>query len=490
MEPTMGPVHPRIIVAGLSGDAGKTLVSLGLALMARERGLPVRGFKKGPDYIDAAWLGWATGEPARNLDTFLMGVDGARGQFLRHALPDDLNLIEGNRGLYDGVDAEGSHSTAALARSLRAPVLLVVDGTKVTRTVAACVYGCQKLDPDLWIAGVVINRVSGARHEGVVRDAIESVCRLPVLGVLPKTHGGGLVPARHLGLVPPEEFGDCAALGRRVREFVASRLAFDQIVAIARGALTVDAVRGRPPDGVEGRGLRIGYLRDAAFTFYYPENLEAIEASGACLVPLSALADTALPEDLDALYIGGGFPETHAWPLAANRTFLASVRSRADSGLPIYAECGGLMLLSRGIAWRGDFWPMAGVLPFAVQVCAEPQGHGYTELSVDRENPFFATGSVLRGHEFHYSRIVPDGEVPPTVCRMRRGTGSCDGRDGIVAGNVWASYTHLHAVSAPAWERGLLGAAREHASSRGADGAAISRRLGERGGAGPAPASS
>jgi len=464
--PNSGPVRPRVVVAGLSGDAGKTLVAVGLALAARRRGLLVRGFKKGPDYIDAAWLRWATGQPARNLDSFLMGVDGVRAQFLRHALPDGVNVIEGNRGLYDGVDAAGTHSTATLAKALRAPVVLVVNATKVTRTAAACVLGCQALDPDVWIAGVVLNHVGGSRHERVLREAVESTCRLPVLGVLPKIPGETFMPSRHLGLVPPEEHGDCETLERRMHQFVAGRLAVDDILAIARQAPDVDAGGGRRAETVSGSGLKIGYLRDAAFTFYYPDNLEAIEVSGARLVPISALADTGLPGDLDALYVGGGFPETHAARLTANQTFLASLRDQAEAGLPIYGECGGLMLLSRGIAWRGVFSPMAGVLPFSVEMCVQPQGHGYAEMFVDGENPFFPAGVSLTGHEFHYSRIVPDGDLPTTACAMRRGTGSCAGRDGIVQKNVWASYTHLHAVSSPEWADGLLRAARRHAESR------------------------
>ncbi len=464
--PNSGPVRPRVVVAGLSGDAGKTLVAIGLVLAARRRELLVRGFKKGPDYIDAAWLRWATGEPARNLDSFLMGADGVRAQFLRHALPDGLNVIEGNRGLYDGVDAAGTHSTATLAKTLRAPVVLVVDATKVTRTAAACVLGCQTLDPGVWIAGVVLNHVGGNRHERILREAIETACGLPVLGVLPKISGETFLPSRHLGLVPPEEHGDCETLERRVHQFVAGRLALDQILAIAGRAPEVEAGCDRRSEAISGRGLKIGYLYDAAFTFYYPENLEAIEASGARLVPISALADTGLPGDLDALYIGGGFPETQAARLTANQTFLANLRERAESGLPIYGECGGLMLLSRGIAWRGAFSPMAGVLPFAVEVCVQPQGHGYAELFVDRENPFFGPGVTLTGHEFHYSRIVADNELPATACAVRRGTGSYGGRDGIVQKNVWASYTHLHAASSPEWASGLVRAARRYAASR------------------------
>jgi len=196
---------PRLVVAGLSGDSGKTLVSLALLLLAREAHIEVAAFKKGPDYIDAAWLTWASGLPARNLDTFLMGFPKAVGSFARHALPGGLNIVEGNRGLYDGSDARGTHSTAELAKALKSPVLLVINATKVTRTLAASVLGCQKLDPEVQIAGVILNQVSGVRHERVLREAIESVSGVPVLGVLPRAPGDALLPERHLGLVTPQE---------------------------------------------------------------------------------------------------------------------------------------------------------------------------------------------------------------------------------------------------------------------------------------------
>jgi cobyrinic acid a,c-diamide synthase len=212
--------------------------------------------------------------------------------------------------------------------------------------------------------------------------------------------------------------------------------------------------------------LRIGFLRDSAFTFYYPENLEALESSGCEVVAVEALAAAGLPAGLDALYIGGGFPETHAAALAANEIFLASLRERARQGLPIYAECGGLMLLSRSIIWKGRKHRMAGVLPFDVEVCASPQGHGYADLAVDSPNPFFAQGTVLRGHEFHYSRILLDGAPPPTAFSVSRGEGCFGRRDGVIAGNVLASYIHLHAAATPEWAAGLVTAARRPVDHR------------------------
>jgi len=450
---------PRLAVAGLSGESGKTLVSLALLFEAGRKEIPVRAFKKGPDYIDAAWLGWASGRPARNLDTYLMGFDRVARSFARNGIPSGLNLIEGNRGLYDGLDARGTHSTAELAKLLRAPVVLVVNGTKVTRTAAAPVLGCQKLDPEVWIAGVILNQVAGSRHERVMREAIETACQVPVLGVIPRAPEGILLSTRHLGLVTPREFAGRDALARNLLDHVASHLEFDRLLAIARRAPPLESPALPAPRSDTGGEVTIGYLNDSAFSFYYPENLEALRAGGARLAPISALAADTLPVELDALYIGGGFPETHAQELSENSGLLGSIRRAARTGLPVYAECGGLMLLSRALTWRGFRYPMAGVFDFEVVVCDMPQGHGYTELLVDRPNPFFALGTHLKGHEFHYSKIVLDGPEPLTACAVRRGSGCFDGRDAVVSGNVWAAYTHLHALATPEWAQAFMGQA-------------------------------
>jgi cobyrinic acid a,c-diamide synthase len=458
---------PRIVVAGLAGDSGKTLVSLGLLLLAGEAGLPVAAFKKGPDYIDAAWLTWASRRPCRHLDTYLMGPEKARLSFCAHAEAGGLNVIEGNRGIYDGFDASGTHSTAELAKLLGAPVLLVLNATKMTRTGAALVLGCQTLDPDVPIAGVILNQVSSRRHEQVLRQAVEASCGVPVVGMIPRAKGDAPLPGRHLGLVTPEEHPGIAALKENLLALVHSHLDVRRILEIARSAPALT----EPPDAQvvtpDGCGLKIGYLRDSAFTFYYPENLEAIERSRATLIPISALSEALLPDDLDALYIGGGFPETHGALLAGNQSFLRSVAQSAANGLPIYAECGGLMLLARALTWRGRRYPMTGVLPVAVEVCDAWQGHGYMRMVVDTPNPFFPVGIELRGHEFHYSHILPEGQMPPTACAVMRGTGSYPGRDGVILNNVWASYAHLHAVATPQWAVGLLAAARRHAGVTG-----------------------
>jgi cobyrinic acid a,c-diamide synthase len=463
---TAPSTQPRLVVAGLSGGSGKTIVSLGLLLAAQQRGLRVRGFKKGPDYIDAAWLGWATGGPVHNLDTFLMGFENVVASFTLNAVPGGLNLIEGNRGLYDGFDARGTHSTAELAKALRAPVVLVLDATKVTRTSAAMVLGCQRLDPGVNIVGVILNQVSGLRHEQVLREAVEITCGIPVLGAIPRMEKASLLAERHLGLVVPEEHSGAKSLRTTLEALFEGRLEFERLWRLSCLAPNLDPVVKTHPDLPEGKGLKLGYLRDSAFTFYYPENLEHLRAAGAELVPISALSASSLPDDIDGLYMGGGFPETHGEALSANKPFVASLGRAVGGGLPVYAECGGLMFLARAIVWQGRKYRMAGSLPFEVEVCAEPQGHGYTELFVDAPNPFFPQGLILRGHEFHYSRILPGTDLPNTACAVRRGVGAYHGRDGVIMGDLWASYTHLHALATPEWARGLLNAARRFAGTR------------------------
>jgi cobyrinic acid a,c-diamide synthase len=453
---------PRLLIAGLSGGSGKTIVTLGLLLLLRRAGIDVRAFKKGPDYIDPAWLAWASAHPARNLDAFLMGAEAVLASFARNSTPNGINLIEGNRGLFDGLDAEGTYSSANLAEILNAPIVLVLDTAKMTRTAAALVLGCQKLAPRASIQGVVLNRVSGQRHERILREAIESVCSIPVIGALPRLAENPL-PERHLGLVPPDEHQTMDHVENKLLAWVENSVDLDALLKIARSVPLLAAQADERAPLPDACGLRIGYLRDSAFTFYYPENLEELERGGAELIPISALQAAALPAGLHALYIGGGFPETHAHALSANASFLNSLRQACAAGLPVYAECGGLMLLARSLAWQGIRYPMANVFPIDVEAFATPQGHGYSELLVDAANPFFPQGVALRGHEFHYSRIVSDPGSVTSACAVVRGTGCFASRDGLVTHNVMAAYTHLHATATPQWASGILTAAHQFA---------------------------
>lgn len=459
----MSHLLPRVVIAGTGGDSGKTLVSLSLLAAWRARGHRVAAFKKGPDYIDRAWLAWASDMEARNLDQYLMPGPRILGSFAEAAAGARVSLIEGNRGLHDGLDAAGSYSTAELAKLLDAPVVLLLDATKTTRTAAAMALGCQQLDPDCRVAGVILNRVAGARHERVLTEAVTQVTGLEVLGVIPKKPElATLLPDRHLGLVTPSEHPDPEGLAKHLTAF-GDHLDLQGILELADGAPPLDPAQppfDDPPD--PGPTVRIGYFRDAAFTFYYPENLFALEHAGAELIPISALADTHLPP-VDGLYIGGGFPETQARALTENSALRGAVKAASEAGLPIYAECGGLMYLSESFTWLGETYPMAGVLPLRLAVENRPQGHGYMEVETEGSSPFLPAGIRLRGHEFHYSRVL-EGQAPETVYRVLRGTGTGQGQDGLRRANTVASYLHLHALGTPRWAKGLVAAARRHAS--------------------------
>lgn len=461
----MAQPFARLLIAGSGGDSGKTIVCLGLLAAWKEAGLPLRAFKKGPDFIDAAWLGWAAGGPGRNLDTYMMGPDRARAAFLARAAGDGLNLIEGNRGLLDGLDARGGHSSAALARLLDCPAVLVVNATKMTATAAAVAAGCRQLAPEVRLAGVILNQVGGARHEQVAREAVEALAGLPVLGALPRLDGQLLV-SRHLGLVPPAEHHPAEQMRRLLADALRRHVDLDRLLEIARGAPPLEAPSAADAAATPRAHVRIGYFSDSAFSFYYPENLEALAAAGAALAPVSSLRDARLP-DIDALYIGGGFPETHTEQLGANGSLLRDVREAARDGLPIYAECGGLMYLAESLEWQGERVPLAGALPLRVRMHDRPQGHGYCHAVVDAPNPLFAAGTELRGHEFHYSSITGGAAGLRTAYAVRKGRGSIGERDGIVQDNLMASYLHLHALGTPQWAPGLVQAAAARRAAAG-----------------------
>ncbi len=448
---------PRVMVAGLSGDAGKTLVCLGLVRALRARGMRVAAYKKGPDFIDAAWLGVAAGSPGRNLDTFLMPLDAIRGSLARAASAADIAVIEGNRGLFDGVDARGAHSSAELAKAIGAPVILVVDATKVTATVAALVLGCRTLDPALPLAGVILNRVATPRHERVIREALANI-GVPVLGAVPRLDDLQL-PSRHLGLVTVAEHPAAAGVVAALGEVIARHADLDGIIAAANGAPAVEAdVRAAEVPAAAAR-VRIGVLEDAAFMFYYPENLEALRAAGAELVTLSPLADGGLAA-VDLVYAGGGFPEVYAGELSRNRAFREALAAGVADGLPVWAECGGLMYLASSLVADGVAYPMAGTLPLVISFSGKPKGHGYVVARVDGTNPFVTEQTVMRGHEFHYSQIDGGAERVRSVLALERGVGIGGGRDGIVDKGVFASYTHFHALGTPEWAPAVVAAAR------------------------------
>jgi len=449
---------PRLTIAGLGGDTGKTSISVGLCRAWQKKGYKVIPFKKGPDYIDMGWLSRGAGHPCYNFDLFLMSKDQVLSSFALNTKQAEIAVIEGNRGLYDGMDIEGSVSTAELAKLLRSPVVLIVDCTKVTRTVAALVLGCQLFDPDVPIKGVILNRLGGGRHEALIRKSIERFCRLPVVGAIPRL-SHITFPGRHLGLVPHQEHSGAEDAISAAAETAARYIDMEQLWQIANQAPSLNFSAEEYPE-IAGEQLNVGVIRDSAFQFYYQENIEALKRAGAELIEFSALTDD-LPSQIDVLYIGGGFPETHAAALSANEKLRQAIKKAAEDGLPIYAECGGLMYLSDELTWEGKTYPMAGVLPISVGVSKKPQGHGYTIIEVDAPNPYFKTGQILHGHEFHYSHVLSMTEKDGVyfAFKIERGQGVINKMDGLCYKNVLATYTHLHALGTREWVDGIISTA-------------------------------
>ncbi|QTO40174.1 cobyrinate a,c-diamide synthase [Desulfovibrio desulfuricans] len=547
---------PRLCVSALSGGGGKTLLSLGLTRALAAQGHTVKPFKKGPDYIDAAWLTMAAGRPATNLDPYMLQPERLKALFA-HAMrktqaqsgvTEVLGMIEGNRGLFDGMDVAGSCSTAELARMLGCPIILSINCTKMTRTAAALVHGMTTFEPGLQFAGVVLNQVGTARHEALLRKVIEEYTDVAVLGALPRLKDNPL-PERHMGIAScgDDLSPEARAVLDKLGGFVAEHINLDAVMAAARAAAIADpwpeqtepfwstngavdaavgmAVKcfssaeapteapltdastpaensgGRLPDVQASMPVcrpRIAYVRDSALWFYYEENLEALERAGAELVRLEivgphsgvwpALRGEKPQHDeagaIDGLYLGGGFPEDCAADLSAS-PHLRTLAAWAGAGLPIYAECGGFMLLAQGIEREGVLWPMSNIFPVVAQFCGKPQGLGYVHGTVVEENPFFPKGLEILGHEFHYSRCCWQGAAPRHGLRLRKGQGmgreaepdgqkkgetakltSAPALDGLLRQNVWASYTHIFAPAVPCWAPNFVAAAARFAQGR------------------------
>lgn len=423
------------MIAGLRGSSGKTFVSLAIVALLRKRGFKVAVFKKGPDFVDSAWLTLASQVPCYTLDTYLADEKAVKNSFLAQMKNADIGIIEANRGLFDGMDAEGSYSSAQLAKLLGVPVVIVLDATKVTRTACAMILGCRVMDPALSIAGVVLNQVAGKRHEAVLRESITKITGVRVLGSIPKTEIK--LPERHLGLVMPGEHDSPVDVIEKLVEIAGQRIDLDGIVEVAG-----QVIAGDKEKEVSKKKVRIGILRDTSFQFYYPENLDELKRQGAELIEINALKEEKLPE-VSALYIGGGFPETMADALASNAPFKQSVFSAVEGGMPVWAECGGAMFLGKSVEFEGKRYPMVGVFPVEFGFSRKPQWHGYTELEVDKPNPFFDIGKTIRAHEFHYSFIKESSGIE-TIFQVKRGYGIDGARDGMIYKNTIALYSHLY----------------------------------------------
>lgn len=442
----------RLFISAAHKSSGKTTLSVGLAAAFARDGRRVQTFKKGPDYIDPMWLARASGRPCYNLDFNTQSRQEIEACFAVHAAGADLALIEGNKGLHDGIDLEGGDSSAALAKLMQAPVLLVIDVVGMTRGIAPLLIGYRQFDAGVTVAGVILNKVGPARQETKLRQAIERYTDIPVLGAI------GRAPAlrvdeRHLGLTPPSETAGFDRTIERIRAAVSEGVDLERVVAVARAATPLPPALPRAAAAL--RDVTIAVAQDSAFGFYYPDDFEALERAGARLVFFDALHDARLP-DADGLFIGGGFPETQAAQLAANAALRADVGRRIRAGLPTYAECGGLMYLTRSIRWRTEAYAMVGVIAADTLMGDQPQGRGLVVLEETDAAPWphgAAQHAALRipAHEFHYARLE---NLDPRTCfayRVVRGHG-IDGRhDGIVQGNVVASFSHLRDTARSHW---------------------------------------
>lgn len=462
----MSKDSPRIVIAGAGSGVGKTTVTLGLMAAFRKRGLKVQGFKAGPDYIDPSYHTAVTGRPSRNLDTWMLAPDTMREIFLRGSKGADLSIIEGVMGLYDGKDPLSDRgSTAEIANMLQSPVILVINIHSMARSAAAVVKGYQLFNPAVPIVGVIANRAGSEGHFRLVQAAIEQECGLPVLGWLSRDASIN-IPERHLGLIPAIERGETASLFARLAERIEKGVDLDQVQSLASTAPRLELPEKQlfaARVSVE-EPVTIAVARDAAFNFYYPENLELLAHGRARLACFSPLQGERVPEGADGLYIGGGFPEEFVRELSGNSEVKDSFRRKIAGGLPTYAECGGYMYLSRAIIDReGNVSPMVGLIPAVVQMKERLSALGYREVAAVTDNLLLKRGEKARGHEFHYSTLTKmDNFTSAYETSGRQGKQ----REGFVSENLLAGYTHLHFASNPAMAKRFILSCQKYRSRR------------------------
>jgi len=453
-----GAPMPRVFISAAHKSSGKTTLTLGLCAALHARRHAVQPFKKGPDYIDPLWLGMAAQQPCYNLDFHMMRHDEIEQQFARRAVGARISLIEGNKGLYDGLDLDGSNSNAALAKLLGAPVVLVIDARGMTRGVAPLILGYQAFDRDIRIAGVILNNLGGSRHESKLRAVIEHYTDVEVIGAV--QHDASMqIAERHLGLVPANEQDAARARIRHVGERVAAQVDLDRLLAIADSAPALNfptpAEAAAPAERV-----RIGIAHDQAFGFYYSEDLDSLRAANVELVELDTLHAQTLP-NVDGLIIGGGFPEMFMAALEANTSLRKQIRSAIEAGLPTYAECGGLMYLSKSLSWQGQTREMVGAVPGDTMMHERPVGRGYARLQPTGDDRWQETAPIP-AHEFHYSSLenLPADSI--YAYRVMRGHGIDGQHDGYQQNNLLAGYVHRRGTGAQGWIAPFLNQVRAH----------------------------
>jgi len=461
---------PRLVIAGTASNVGKTILTAGLIAAFKARGLTVQSFKVGPDYIDAAYLAHVSGRPCRNLDSWMLGEGALRQVLAQGVLGVDLALVEGMLGLFDGRGGNTDGSTADVARIIKAPVVLVIDVNDMTESAAAVALGFKTFAESPRIAGVLLNNVRSDSHRRRAEDAIWDIAKLPVLGALramPQLD----IPQLEFSVLPVTENKEWDRMIGVLSETIERDVDLDLLLRIANKAELVPLVpkkvfQGKPD---AGRTVRLAVAYDDAFNFYYPENLELLEEHGAKVVPFSPLEDDHLPQDAAGIYLGGGFPEIFVEPLAKNRSMAESIQRAYRSGIPIYAECGGLMYLGRSLRTdSGAIERMAGVIPVDVEMDGEIHRFGYRQLLTLEDSILSSRGQFYRGHEFHWSRITGhDGDLKPAY-QMQNAEGDVIGYEGFVAPNLLASYVHLHFGQNPVLVDKFVQHCREYTAVRSA----------------------
>ncbi len=440
---------PHILIAAARKSSGKTSFTLGLARALSRAGMVVQTYKKGPDYIDPLWLEQASGRPCYNLDFNTMTGDEILTTFRANLGGADIALIETNKGLFDGLDVEGADSNAALAKLLGSPVVLVLDTVGMTRGIAPLLQGYQNFDDDINIAGVVLNKTGGPRHESKLIAAIDRYNDLPVLGTLPRRDELA-VDERHLGLTTPGDVSGALPVIEALADAVEQGVDLEKIVTLGRAA-TVESLA--KPATNKPADITIGIPRDAAFGFYYRDDLEALESAGAELKFFSPLEDIELPS-VDGLFIGGGFPETHLESLSQNSGLRTQIKTLIQAGLPTYAECGGLMYLCEQIVWKNQRADMVGIIPGTAVMNERPQGRGFARLKATANAPW--SSGEFAAHEFHYASLEGLPDDLNYAYEVTRGHGIDGQHDGIVINNMLANFCHLRDTGANRWAKGFV----------------------------------
>lgn len=454
----------RLFISAAHKSSGKTTLSIGLCAALTKRGVDVQPFKKGPDYIDPLWLSAASQNHCYNLDFNTMSADEILCKVQGYSQQSDLSLIEANKGLFDGVALDGSDSNAAIARLTQSPVVLVIDTRGMTRGIAPLLMGYQAFDENIQFAGVILNRVGGARHASKLRQSVEHYTDIPVLGCV-QNNPNLEIEERHLGLMPSNERQQAEQQIDYIADIAAEQVDLDQLLKASQQALPLNTLRfdcASRQISAQKERMRIGICQDSAFGFYYPDDLEALHEAGADLVPINTLTDRRLPK-VDGLFIGGGFPETHMQQLTQNQALRAEIQGAIEQGMPSYAECGGLMYLSRRIQWQGQHADMVGVIPADAVMHQKPQGRGHVRLAATNDMPWRLSNDeqTIKAHEFHYSRLENLSQRGQFAYRVLRGTGITGEYDGWVYKNLLASYAHMRDSSRFRWAQRFVDFVRE-----------------------------